>query len=94
MLILFLENGHKPNSEYRFGYREKVKYYGLHFEEHKITTEDGYILSAWRILKKNDDNKIGKKRAVILNHGLLDSAYTFLAFEEKNCLPLILAERG
>jgi len=93
LIILYKENGHKPNSPYRFGYREKVEYYGFRFEEHKITTEDGYILTAWRILKKENNNLNLKKRAVMLNHGLLDSAYTFLAFEERNCLPFILADK-
>jgi lysosomal acid lipase/cholesteryl ester hydrolase len=93
--LFFEENGHKPNSDYRFGYKEKANYYGFEFEEHKITTDDGYILTAWRLYKKENNDLISKKRAVIINHGLLDSAYTFLAFDDdKKCLPLILANRG
>ena len=93
-IIKIIVKGHRPNSPYRFGYKEKVNYYGFHFEEHKIETKDNYILTAWRIVKKDNNNTIPQKRAVILNHGLLDSAYTFLAFEGKECLPLILAELG
>ncbi len=62
-------------------------------------TEDGYILSAWRIPGKisesqNNKKQILNKRAVILNHGLLDNSYTFLAHGEDKSLPFILANNG
>jgi len=70
-------------------------YYGFKFEEHEIKTEDGYILKAWRIPGKLNEIEIGrKKRAVIMNHGLLDSGYTFFAHDEYQSLPFILANNG
>ena len=30
-------------------YKNEINSYGYDFEEHKITTSDGYILSLWRI---------------------------------------------
>ena len=33
-------------------YHEKVNIYGFHFEEHKVHTEDGYILTMFRIYGK------------------------------------------
>ncbi len=76
-------------------YSEKIKYYGFKFEEHKIHTEDGYILSAWRIPGKEGEKRNHEnKRAVILNHGLLDNAYTFIASDELKSLPFILANNG
>ncbi len=77
-------------------YYELIRQYGYNFEEHKITTEDGYILTAWRI-NKNDPNlknNFINKKTVILNHGLLDNAITFFAHGKKESLPFILADDG
>jgi hypothetical protein len=53
-------------------------------------------LTAWRIPRKiSDDLKDEKlKRAVILNHGLLDNSYTFMANPNDNVLPFLLANQG
>lgn len=75
---------------------EKINYHGFKFEEHKIKTDDGYILTAFRIPGKlNEQNKnISKKRTVMITHGLLDASYTFLAHGEKESLPFILSSEG
>jgi hypothetical protein len=74
-------------------YEEKIKKYGYQFEEHKTTTEDGYILTLWRI-----PGKLGKinncSRAVILNHGLLNNAFTFFPKGQNEALPFILSDKG
>ena len=75
---------------------EIINDFGFAFEEHKITTEDGYILTAWRIpgkLNNHYKNK-NRKKPVILNHGLLDSGYSFFALGEHHSLPFILANNG
>ena len=52
---------------------------GYHFEEHKILTDDGYILTAFRIPGKLSDTTTEKNKEVaILQHGLLDSGGTWL----------------
>ena len=40
--------------------RQQVESKGYIFEEHKITTEDGYILTAFRVPSKNAENAGGK----------------------------------
>jgi hypothetical protein len=79
-------------------YHEKVSIYGFHFEEHKVHTKDGYILTLFRIYgKSNETEEIKKKkykRSVLLLHGLLDSSFTFFALDDKQSLPFILANNG
>jgi hypothetical protein len=72
-------------------YDQRITYHGFSFEEHKVKTEDGYILSIWRIFKKE---RRTQGKVVIVNHGLLDSSYTFLAHGENESLPFILANDG
>jgi lysosomal acid lipase/cholesteryl ester hydrolase len=72
--------------------------YGFNFEEHKVTTEDGYILTLYRIYGKLNESEEEKKqkykKSVLLVHGLLDSSFTFLAMNEQQSLPFILANNG
>lgn len=63
---------------------------GYLFEKHKIRTLDGYINTAWRIRSQNSL----LKRPVIINHGLLDNCYSFLALNKTHALPYLLADEG
>lgn len=82
-------DSYKSNAEYyqSFGYR---------FEEHKIMTEDGYILSAWRIPGEITEpmNKIRNKPPVILQHGLLDNSGTWTVNYFNKTLPYSLLKEG
>ncbi len=62
---------------------------GYNFEEHKILTSDSYILTAWRISKN-----ITKNRPIVLNHGLLDSSFSFILNEKNESLAYLLADEG
>ncbi len=79
-------------------YHEKVNLYGFNLDEHKVETEDGYILTLYRIYGKINENEEEKKnkykRSVLLLHGLLDSSFTYLAMNEQQSLPFILANDG
>ena len=59
-------------------------------EEHQVSTDDGYILSLVRIPPKNKD----KKKVVLLQHGLLDSAFTWFSNRRDQSLGFILADNG
>ena len=61
-------------------YKKKILDAGYSFEEHKIKTEDGYILTAWRIPKKINEknNPNQKKKPIILQHVLINSSYICL----------------
>ena len=63
------------------------------WESHHITTEDNYILRAFRIQTKNTSIVPGKP-VVWLQHGTLDSADDWIINEEKNSIGLRLANEG
>lgn len=67
---------------------------GYRYEEHKIETEDGYVLTAWRIrgLKSEPIDECRFKKPVILQHGLLDNSATWLFMDKNNSLPFLLAD--
>lgn len=62
---------------------------GFSFEEHKILTSDSYILTAWRIYKN-----VTRKYPAVLNHGLLDSSFSYIINERNESLAYILADEG
>lgn len=64
-----------------------VHEHGLNFEEHKVVTEDGYVLSLWRINR-------GKGAPLVLQHGVLDTAYTFLLAGPTRCPAFYFAKKG
>lgn len=69
---------------------------GYRFEEHKILTEDGYILSAWRIPGKLTDSMkdLANRPPVMLQHGLLDNSATWTINYFNQTLPYLLLEEG
>jgi lysosomal acid lipase/cholesteryl ester hydrolase len=77
-------------------YVRKVREEGYDFEEHKITTEDGYILTAWRIPGRHKESFKQRvtRKPIILQHGLCDSSYTWLMLNSTNSLAILLAEEG
>ena len=60
---------------------ELVTSRGFKYEEHFVTTEDGYILNCHRIihpgLSRSKPN-LKKRKPVILHHGLMSSAHDFI----------------
>ncbi len=75
-------------------FAEKIMKAGYQFEEHKVLTEDGYILTAWRIPGKINEEKSHKRKPIVLHHGLLDDSWTFFAFNITRTLPYLLAENN
>ncbi|VEL36561.1 unnamed protein product [Protopolystoma xenopodis] len=60
-------------------------------EEHFITTADGYILGLQRILPKFE---VRPKKVALLQHGLLDSAHTWINNLANQSLGFIMADLG
>ncbi|XP_034831227.1 lipase 1-like [Maniola hyperantus] len=72
-----------------------VRKYNYPFEEHSVTTEDGYILGLHRIPHGRDShNTPGNKPVVLLMHGLLSSSADFIVMGPRSSLAYILAEEG
>jgi len=65
---------------------------GFRFEQHEITTADGYILKLFRIPGKVGDSTKGKK-VVFFQHGILDSADCWIS-HNSNVAPAFQAARA
>ena len=76
--------------EIHFSFKDHVKKAGYSFEEHYVATEDGYILSLYRILGK----KKPRKSPVLLVHGLSNSAYSFILNQCTKAPAFVLADNG
>ena len=52
---------------------------GFDFEQHTVTTEDGYILTVYRIPgMMGEDHENSVKPPVLFQHGVFDSAYCWI----------------
>ncbi|KAK1568800.1 hypothetical protein Q3G72_028924 [Acer saccharum] len=71
-----------------------VKTQGYACEEHTVTTQDGYILSMQRIPVGGSGGVPGKKPPVLLQHGLLSDAATWLILPSDQALAFVLADNG
>jgi len=71
-----------------------VKPLGYPVETHKITTEDGYILTFFRIQSKGQTAMKFGVPVVYVQHGLLDSADSWVLNDEDKAPALILANSG
>ncbi|XAR55315.1 Triacylglycerol lipase [Bertholletia excelsa] len=71
-----------------------VENQGYPCEEHKVTTEDGYVLSVQRI-PSGQSGEAGKSQPpVLLQHGLLMDGMMWLLNTPEQSLPFILADNG
>ena len=71
-------------------YKSFISNLGLNLEEITVVTEDRYILSIWELTSKDINNRNGK--SIILQHGLLDGAFTWAILEEKSLAKLLCDE--
>ena len=72
-----------------FGQRDVIERNGYPFEEYKVTTEDGYVLTLHRIPSGRRGNKKGGKSnkiPVLLQHGLASDSRGFLALDPEHGL--------
>ena len=79
---------------YKLTYAEKVLRAGFEFEEHKVQTEDGYILTVWRVPRRIGERNDTIRSPVVLQHGLLDDSWTWFALNTTKCLPILLAQQN
>eukprot|EP01132_Coremiostelium_polycephalum_P006176 gene6176-7690_t len=73
---------------------ELVNSNGYPCEEHFVVTKDGYILRMFRIPYGKNHNSSNRKQPVLLQHGLLDSSFTWIINEPGESLSYILADQG
>lgn len=86
ILILLFSLPLRVEPEDRLHFKALANKYGLNCEEHDVVTQDGYILSLFRI--PGD-----RTRPVLLMHGILDSADTFM-IRGNTSMVAVLANTG
>ena len=68
---------------------------GYPCENHRVITQDGYILGLFRIpYGRNSTRLLGSNKPVLLQHGLLDSAATWVINLPEQSLGFMLADTG
>jgi pimeloyl-ACP methyl ester carboxylesterase len=80
-----------PEANYNF--EQLASSMNYPFEQHNVTTKDGYVLSFYRIQAKNSQIRSGLPVAYI-QHGLLDSADSSILNTDTQSPGLILANQG
>ena len=78
-----------PDSERSIG--QIIAARGFEFEEHYVTTYDGYILQMHRLFKKT--NFIGPIPVAFMQHGLLSSSETFV-LDGESSTAFAIASKG
>lgn len=66
--------------------QELVESRGFSFEEHKVTTGDGYFLTLHRIANLQFRNHNNQLKPVLLNHGLAECSTFFLINSKEDVL--------
>ncbi|CAF3419845.1 unnamed protein product [Rotaria sp. Silwood1] len=82
----------QPDPDCNYNITQIIQSKGYPCEEHKVITNDGYILGVFRIPYGRKSS--AKGRPVLLQHGLLDSATTWVMNFPDQSLGYILADAG
>ncbi|KAG7389528.1 cholesterol esterase [Phytophthora pseudosyringae] len=78
---------------------ELIKARGYVVETHNVTTADGYILTMHRLPKSYAESQSGEdaaedKPAILVQHGLLDSSFSWVCNFRRQSLAFVLADAG
>jgi len=85
----------KKDPEVSMNISEMIRYNGYPCEDYSVITQDGYILSMQRIPYGRNGVKVKNSRPVVLlQHGLLDSAVTWVINYPYQSLGFLLADNG
>lgn len=72
-------------------FRQQVEAQGLLFEQHQVTTDDGYILTVHRIKARTTQRGA---RVLFLQHGIFSRAETWISNTPEHAVAYILANAG
>lgn len=93
LLCFILWVGYSVHPEAKLEFTEYCQYFNYPVDRYNVTTDDGYILTVFRIQKKNSHIQTGLK-PVILQHGLVDSSDTWIINDEDKAPGFMLANAG
>lgn len=85
---------HHPEAKLEF--MDYCKFFGYPVQQHKINTEDGYILTYYRIQAQNSSDFKVDLPVVYLQHGFIDSSDTFILNSDplNNAPAFYFADKG
>ncbi|XP_047536169.1 lipase 3-like [Vanessa atalanta] len=92
----FEEIDQTTQEEVHYNATQLLKHHGYGVEEHIVKTDDGYLLTVFRVLPKESNEILGenKRPVVLLMHGILGSADDWLLMGPKKSLAYILSDAG
>ncbi|CAF4385975.1 unnamed protein product, partial [Rotaria socialis] len=93
-MMFIILSASKIDPECDYNITQLIQSKGYPWEEHKVTTADGYILGVFRIPHGQNASSTTPGRPVLLQHGLLDSATTWVINFPEQSLGFILADAG
>ena len=80
------------NKDYTISFKDLVKKHGFDFESYKVITGDGYINEVYRL--RTEETKAKPCPAVLLNHGICDSAFSWVKHYPEVSPAFVLARQG
>jgi pimeloyl-ACP methyl ester carboxylesterase len=83
-----------PDPDCFYNITQMIQSKGYPYEQHKVITSDGYILGVFRIPHGRNSPSGTPGRPVLLQHGLLDSATSWVMNFPDQSLGYILADAG
>ena len=86
-----IDKGHFVDHDFRYTFEDLADEYGYLHEQHEVTTDDGYILSLYRLKKKDTPEKAP---AVFLMHGIMDTADCWVMAHHDEAPAFVLADEG
>lgn len=89
VLLHFYIDSHTLPIEADYTFEELAKHHGYQSTSHKVVTDDGYILTVYRLFKHGPRGK-----PVILMHGLFSSADGFISSYSSKGPAYLLVDAG
>eukprot|EP00831_Metopus_contortus_P014700 TRINITY_DN16094_c0_g1_i5.p1 TRINITY_DN16094_c0_g1~~TRINITY_DN16094_c0_g1_i5.p1 ORF type:complete len:244 (-),score=27.66 TRINITY_DN16094_c0_g1_i5:25-756(-) len=83
----------EEDHDHEKSFSEYLTSYGYNFETHKAVTKDGYLITLWRIPKKISEKR-SSRHPVLLQHGVMDNAFSWLYKNMYKNLPIMLVDLG
>jgi len=84
----------RPEQEATANFTQLCNYHGYAVEEHKVTTDDGYILTVFRIPGKLGEVPTNNKPVAFLQHGLLDLSFTWITNDPDLAPGFVISDAG
>lgn len=88
----------QDGSDWKLTVEQRWNQYGFGYEEYKVTTQDGYILTLMRIPASPNDlenaSEQSEKQPILLVHELLDSSEAFTRLGPDQSLAFYLSNQG